>query len=135
MAASFTACTSAAFQAPTAAPGQIIMFCAADTFGNHSTVLRSCCDENNGTLSSSASGCNLYCDVSMAQFNSTQSCMETNHAPTFCGFNNMTGLSSPSMSPSSTNSAPLPTHSGSTRRFAPGVFLIGMVVLLAISVI
>ncbi|KIM96571.1 hypothetical protein OIDMADRAFT_20844, partial [Oidiodendron maius Zn] len=74
--AAATVCSSAFYQAPTAPPGQTVTFCAVDTFGNHTTVLETCCTENHGTISSSTSGCNLYCDLDGAALNSTQSCME-----------------------------------------------------------
>jgi hypothetical protein len=138
MAAPVTACSSAVYQAPTAAPGQTLSFCIVDTFGNHTTVLKSCCSANHGTISTAANGCNVYCDLDGAQLDSTQSCMETNKAPTFCGQTNITGPGFPSTSSSTgtmTNSAPLPTKSSSTRRFAPKNFLLGMVVLLAVCII
>lgn len=126
-----TMCSSGVYPVPTAGLGQTLFYCELDAFGgdNATTVLKSCCNENKGALYTPADGCNFYCYINgQQQLDSTRSCMNASNTPIFCGSTSKTSLNT-----TTTSSAPLPTKSDSTRQFSPKNFLLGMVLLLAVS--
>lgn len=138
MSAPATACSSAVFQVPTLSPGQSITYCAVDTFGNHTEVLQSCCSQNNGKITTSGDGCNVFCDITAAILDSTQSCLENSKTPAFCGHSNISGPAFPSPMSSTataTNSAASPSSSDSPRRSTPISIAVGIVLMLALSMI
>jgi hypothetical protein len=132
-----TACTSAAFQAPTVASFafQTITYCSVDTFDNHTAVATSCCSSSNGTISNSTDGCNVFCEVNAPLLDTLETCFNTSSTPAFCGQTNFTGPAFPSTSTvTSTSSAAAPSKSNASRRFVQGNHVVGIIVFLMVLV-
>ena len=145
-----TSCTPNWYEEPTPLPAA---FCASDMLGNHASVLTTCCDDNNGTISSSSDGCNLFCAIDLTAYNSISSCIHENNGASLCEYNDVpvayiSGTTSTSTATSSatssvtssatntaTNSAPSPSQSDSIRLFAPKSLLLGIVFLLTVSIL
>ena len=136
-----TPCASALYEVPTALLAQNLTYCASDIFGNHTSILTTCCDDNNGSITSSTDGCNLYCAIDRPALNSTASCIKENNGATLCGYTNdpneyiSTTSSTSTATNSATNSAPSPSQSNSIRLFAPKTLLLGIVFLLTVSIL
>jgi len=132
------ACTPSAYQIPSAPPGKTITFCIVDTFGNHTDVLKSCCKDSSGTITTSTDGCNVYCTIDNPLLNSTMACFNDKFVPAFCGHSNITEpsiSSSSSSTDTATTSATSPSKSNSSEQPKLGKFVLGIVVLLGVSMI
>ena len=147
-----TACTSSFWALPSATPGPNVAYCTTNNDGASTDTLTTCCNENNGTISS-AYGCNLFCAIDLTAYNSISSCIHEHNGASLCEYNDVpvayiSGTTSTSTATSSatssvtssatntaTNSAPSPSQSDSIRLFAPKNFLFGIVLFLAISIL